>query len=132
MHQLRHAAPTRVGVSQHANHVNAKVHAKVKSRVRKMTELFPVELDCLKTHGSLPEDLDVTKDIDTTATELHRDDSVEHRQGCPRGGDTPCGPDKAGRCTICRFRVQDHEALGKTTTAIDATVLQLRKVAGLA
>jgi endonuclease YncB( thermonuclease family) len=116
LHELRHAAPTHVGVSQHANHTNAKVHAKAKSRVRKMSELFPSsstasrQARCPKTKN-----VDVTKDIDTTATELHRDDSGVGTGRAARAAVTRrAAPTRPAGARSARFRVQDHQALGKT------------------
>lgn len=108
--------PTHVGISQHANQTNAKVHAHVQRRVKKLADLTDDER------------MDVFKDMDTSETGAIRQEGVGHRQGCPLGGDKPCGPDKGGRCARCDYRVQDHQALGKTAAAL----IDLRKLAGIA
>jgi hypothetical protein len=70
------------------------------------------------------------KTVDTSETALQGPAALEyvgHRLNCPRGGESPCGADVAGRCGLCDEAVQDHEVLGKTETVL----LELRKLAGL-
>jgi hypothetical protein len=103
--------PTHVGSPSTPTTSTPRSTRNVKSRVKKIERpdrLPPSAWTC--SRPSTP--------TDTAAVELD-DEGVGHRQGCPRGGDAPCGPEKAGRCTLCNYRVQDHEALGKTD-AIDA------------
>lgn len=78
-----------------------------------------------KTEG---ETVDVAKDVDTSETALQSQsgETVGHRRNCPRGGSSPCGAARGGRCTTCSAQVADHDAIGKTT---ESTLLELRVLA---
>jgi hypothetical protein len=97
---------TTVGVADRAIAVNAK------TKVKKMADLTDVEL------------LDVAKSIDSSETALTAEDLVGHRRNCPRGGNSQCGREQDGRCSLCKTQVADHDAIGKTLS-------ELRALAGI-
>lgn len=81
-------------------------------------------MDTFTRLKSMADDLDVVKDVDTTATAIQAKDgakTVGHRANCPQGGSGPCGADVDGHCTSCGTTVHDHEAVGKSAPAIQSS-----------
>jgi hypothetical protein len=64
---------------------------------------------------------DVAKNVDATETAAQGQpiETVGRRSNCPRRGNARCGADVNGRCSSCKARVRDHEAIGKTLKTLD-------------